>query len=456
MTGYIQQFFWWCVGADDEVLRKCPKSERTKHAGYGNLILVPVILASISMSFAVSTLTGDRRIYLGAGIVWALMVFVFDRVIMSTFRKGNTIFNDLVSVSFLARFFLALLVGFVIAHPLVMFYFNSSVEGRLDERRRLEIKNINTAYDNEIQVQENKKAALDQNIAAIRTQKDEDVKQREGDLIRIMGARRSRRRASELRNIRKRLIEERDAAINKIATDKQPIDNRITELKKARDTDLQNYQQPRDYLAKENALSDLTAASGVVRWTERLIILLFLFVDILPITLKVTTKKGAYDYLLESSSQRAIDEDTMESNIHAEILERVEKRQKQRVEEVIEAKYSSPDFLSALDGDIEAIIRRSLVRDSRTSDLGTETPPVKSAESPPEKWADKFKKKIEEKGMDAAIGLMCVPLQALILIGVYMYYGSDIWRYVSSATILEVFSLFIVNFLLTKLVKLVT
>jgi hypothetical protein len=464
MTGYIQRFFWWCVGADDEVLRDCPKSERIKHASYGNLILVPAILGLISMSFAISTVNGDRRIYLTIGIVWALIVFAFDRAIVSSFRKGNTILNDLFSSSFLARLILAAVVGFVIAHPLVMFYFNASVEGQLDNRRRTEIQKINTNYDNQIRPLEDQKTTLDRAIADIRTRKDEDVKQRESDLLRIMGARRSRRRTGELRNIRKRLLAERDTNINNINTQKTPIDDRIVELKKAREADLLHYTQPRDYLARENALSDLIEESSVVRWTQRLIIFLFVFVDILPITLKVTTKKGSYDSGLESSNNRATNESKMEEELHGEELGQVKEHHKQKIKEVIEAKYKSPAFLTALENDIEAIINRLLGRHGRRveaaepaaaapSQARTDVP-AESGSTGKKKWSARVKEKLEEKGVDAVISLICIPIEVGLLFIFYLYGISDVWQYVAKDTIMQVFALLLVNVLLSQVIKL--
>src|SRR5947209_2813349 len=203
MTGYIQRSFWWCAGADKDVLNNCPRSERIKHAGYGSLILVPAILAFFSSSYALSTFINNRNAYLAGAVTWALIVFAIDRVIISTFRKGAAIRNDLASVSFIARLIFAILVGFVVAHPLVMFYFDSSIEGRLDEKQRDEIAKINKTYDDSIAPLEAKKTELEQATVKIQGQKDADVKQRESELLTVMGVRRSRRRRSEERRVGK-------------------------------------------------------------------------------------------------------------------------------------------------------------------------------------------------------------------------------------------------------------
>ena len=96
----FQRFFIWCAGSDQSILEKCPDSERTKHAGFGSLVIVPAVLAFISMSYAVSTLTENATVYFVLGTVWALIVFTFDRFIVSTFRKRKNVARDIFSFAF--------------------------------------------------------------------------------------------------------------------------------------------------------------------------------------------------------------------------------------------------------------------------------------------------------------------------------------------------------------------
>lgn len=466
MSGYVQRFFWWCAGADRDILNNCPRSERIKHTGYGSLVLVPAGLAFIAMSYAISTFTQDKSKYLFIGVVWALVVFAFDRFIVSSFRKENTISKDLISVPFLARLIFAVLIGFVIAHPLVMFIFEESIIGKLDQKQRTDIQNISTLYDNQVKPLDDKKVALDQDIANLRSQKDVELREREGDLIKAIGPRRYRRRASEIRRITQRIISERDANIEKLNTQKKDLDVKIGEIEQARKAALQKYTQPRDYLARENALSDLADESFTVRWTQRLLIFLFVFIDTLPITFKVTTRKEAYDYLIESVNKRASDESKTDDKIHEQMLKEITERQKDRIKEVIEAKYASPDFTAALDRDIDTILRRSLVSAGWLKDVAETTGgAAASAESvkvgPADdqtvgSWVGEIKKKLKDKGVDAFISLICIPLQVLAAFIWFLYSGRNILQYVSWSSIFEVSVLFILNIILGRAVKYAT
>ena len=142
----ITRFFLWCSGSDFDVLERVPRSETIKQVGYGTLVVVPAVLALFAMSYALSTLTTNPAIYLGGGFVWAMIVFSFDRFIVSTFRKSESIVNDITSTVFLSRLVFAAFVGVLVAHPLVMLYFNDSIEERLAADGRAKVAAIESDF----------------------------------------------------------------------------------------------------------------------------------------------------------------------------------------------------------------------------------------------------------------------------------------------------------------------
>ncbi|MDX2071341.1 MAG: DUF4407 domain-containing protein, partial [Haliscomenobacter sp.] len=117
MKGLFYDFFVWSAGSDREILDRTGRSEHVKHAGYGGLVLVPAVLGLFSMMYAVSTLTDKPFVYIGAGIVWACIVFTFDRFIVSTFRKSDSARKDLFSFLFLSRLLFSIGIGVLVSHP---------------------------------------------------------------------------------------------------------------------------------------------------------------------------------------------------------------------------------------------------------------------------------------------------------------------------------------------------
>jgi len=358
---------------------------------------------------------------------------------------------------------LAVLVGFVVAHPLVMFIFSDSIEVQLEERRRNDLQRISTPYNDHIREIEQKKSTLDTSISDVRTKKDDELRERETALIQTTGRRRWYwRRTSEIRNIRKRLLGERDKAIQKLDDEKNGLNTKVGEIETSRQQALNGYRQSHDYLAREAAFSDLTGANDLVRWTQRLILIFFVFVDILPISLKVATKKEAYDFLVESSNQRTIDESQAETQAHAEMLRNVSDHQKQKVAQIISSKFGSAEFTAALEARVDAFVKRSIGSHVADGSTGTiPTSPVSTTVIEPTTGnghnvtglSGRLKARLKEKGLDATISLICIPPQALALFAFYMYWGSDIWQYVSWGTTLQVFPLFIFNFCSNRFLK---
>ncbi|MEO7120795.1 MAG: DUF4407 domain-containing protein, partial [Ginsengibacter sp.] len=133
MKKIIYRFLVLCAGSDEDILKRCPRSEHIKHAGFGSLVLVPATLALFSMTYAISTFVDNRWLYILAGLTWAAIVFVFDRFIISTFRKRNSVAQDALSITFLSRIIFSAFVGIAVAHPLVLLYFHESINVNMDE-----------------------------------------------------------------------------------------------------------------------------------------------------------------------------------------------------------------------------------------------------------------------------------------------------------------------------------
>ncbi len=91
MKSILYRFLILCAGSDEDILAKCPRSEHIKHAGFGSLVLVPATLGLFSMTYAISTFVENPFVYIAAGVTWAGIIFIFDRFLISTFRKKDSI-----------------------------------------------------------------------------------------------------------------------------------------------------------------------------------------------------------------------------------------------------------------------------------------------------------------------------------------------------------------------------
>ena len=79
-------FLWWCAGAHQQLLKEYP-SEHPKYAGLGGVILATFILAALSSGYAIFSVFDNAIWAVAFAIVWGLIIFNFDRLLVSTMRK---------------------------------------------------------------------------------------------------------------------------------------------------------------------------------------------------------------------------------------------------------------------------------------------------------------------------------------------------------------------------------
>jgi hypothetical protein len=80
------RFLWWCAGAHQQLLKQFP-SEQTKYSGLGGVILATFVLASLSAGYAMHTVFNNWILTIAFAIIWGLIIFNFDRFLVSTMRK---------------------------------------------------------------------------------------------------------------------------------------------------------------------------------------------------------------------------------------------------------------------------------------------------------------------------------------------------------------------------------
>src|SRR5260221_403524 len=133
-----RHFLWWCAGAYQDLLKDCP-SEQTKYAGLGGVLLATFALAALSAGYAIYSVFNDPVWAVVFAIVWGLIIFNFDRFLVSTMRKyGVTRQKQLWMAT--PRIALALLIGFTIARPLELKIFEKEIDVQMTEKRNKKMR----------------------------------------------------------------------------------------------------------------------------------------------------------------------------------------------------------------------------------------------------------------------------------------------------------------------------
>src|SRR5687767_8078373 len=124
-------FLWWCSGAHQKLLKQFP-SEHSKYSGLGAVLLATFVLATLSAGYAIYTVFGNWLWTIGFAIIWGLIIFNFDRFLVSTMRKYGVSRRKQFWMA-VPRLALALLIGLTIARPLELKIFEKEINVKMQE-----------------------------------------------------------------------------------------------------------------------------------------------------------------------------------------------------------------------------------------------------------------------------------------------------------------------------------
>jgi hypothetical protein len=358
-----RHFLWWCAGAHQDILKDCP-SEQSKYAGLGGVLLATFVLAALSAGYAMYSVFNDALWAVSFAIIWGLIIFNFDRFLVSTMRKYGVSRSKQIWIA-APRLALALLIGFTIARP-------------------LELKIFEKEIDVQITANRHQKMLLNDSLLAVEQRPALSAAQQERDRL-------TARKAGiedTLHQLQQAYIQEADGTggsqrrgIDKLTRMKQQAyetatseftpeltrlqqqiryqDSLIAGANAGREARNRQYETQVSgdvgFLERNKALSDLSGHESSVFWANLLLSLLIILIETGPVLSKLIMNTGPYDLALASFElrQMAAAEDEMRSDkelrhgkkqdiygrkkeITAELLQKLSDLQKKHVQEELD------------------------------------------------------------------------------------------------------------------------
>lgn len=300
----VKTFFWYCSGANSKLLKKSP-TDSSKYVGIGATIFFTGLFAALAGGYGFYTVFDSYWIAGILGLVWGLMIFNLDRFIVSGMRKENGRWYEVLMAT--PRIILAIFISLVIAKPLELKIFEKEINAELATMEQ----EIYTAQENNIKNKYlSEKAALLDQIATLKkevvdktSQRDElnRIAQQEADGTGGTG----KRNAGPIYRIKKADADKVNEELKELTTTNNiQIEKNYNRIAAVDDMALIEVTA----LAKEDiggpaarleALSRLSSKSEAIWWANFFIVLLFIVVETAPIFVKLISKKGPYDYLLQ-------------------------------------------------------------------------------------------------------------------------------------------------------------
>ena len=319
-----KKFLWWCAGAHQDLLKRFP-SEHAKYSGLGGVLLATFVLASISAGYAVYTVFNNWIWAILFAIVWGLIIFNFDRFLVSTMRKYGISRRKQVWMA-VPRMILALLIGFTIARPLELKIFEKEIKVKMAENLHKKIER----NDSLLAIESN---ALISNATAERQRLTDRKLEIENQLRNLQSAyvqEADGTGGSEQRGIDRLTHLKMDAfnqAKDRFAPEQLQLERNIAVQDNILANAKANMEQKRkDYeasaaanmgfLERNKALSDLSGEESSVFWSCLLLTLLIILIEIGPVLSKLIMHVGPYDIALakEELLQMAADENHMRAD----------------------------------------------------------------------------------------------------------------------------------------------
>jgi hypothetical protein len=299
------RFLWWCAGADKDILKYSSYADHVKYVGIGGIVLATGILASLSMFFAINYIFENAAIAIPVGLLWGAIIFNLDRFIVSSTGKGDG--TDTITWKELGnatpRLAMAMILGFTISAPLEVYIFQKEIDKqfyKLDqEEQKAEIKKIEDIYTKspEFNKLNKDKATIEEEVKNLEKEREDYQKRAAKENATEFGGcgpkcEEFKRMASEVMG----RIEERKAKINALDKKLQVYEDEKT----AKIKELSSVNNSSHGLLDRLLALHAIPGSSVPAWMIRL---MFVFIEIAPVLLKLMLIKSPYDYMSENVNQ---------------------------------------------------------------------------------------------------------------------------------------------------------
>ncbi len=337
----LRKFLWFCAGADLELLRKCPESERIKEEGIGGVVLATAILAFFSSAYAfyivfkpkigIALSAAQQTTHLpsvlaaiGFGTVWALVIFNLDRFIVSSGGHGDGT-EKITWGEFkgaLPRLVMALIIGFTLSKPLEIRVMESELDAILsskqrdyvsaerpaeDERHEKVMTNLNAKVQEIKDAKLKKQTNIDDLSKREREEREIAAKDASGGFGHAGIGPGTKTHLAAADNFK----EQREQAMEEFKNFEGSVQSDLKRLEAAQDEENTNHDNQIKLI--EAQANNLDGLLNRITWAHEkspvsswMLTLLLLVIEVAPIFYKLMIRNGPYHYLSENQKEIVI------------------------------------------------------------------------------------------------------------------------------------------------------
>ncbi|MBT8233308.1 MAG: DUF4407 domain-containing protein [Saprospiraceae bacterium] len=300
----IQNFFLVCSGVNNSILKRTP-TEINRYTGIGATIFFTGIFAAVAGGYALYTVFDSYTIATFFGLLWGLMIFNLDRYIVSTMKKQGRFFRDFATA--FPRLMLALLIAVVIAKPLELKIFESEIQSEIAVMQQENLIEqealVKSRFSENITILKSEITSLKQEIEDKALLRDNLANEALMEADGTGGS--MQRNLGPIYAAKKQAADNMQAELNALTIKNNALiaqkNEQLGDYENQSATALTELKQlPLNGLAARlEAHSRLMQKSSAILLASIFIIILFIAIETAPIFVKLISRRGPYDFVLD-------------------------------------------------------------------------------------------------------------------------------------------------------------
>ncbi|PZP51424.1 MAG: hypothetical protein DI598_03230 [Pseudopedobacter saltans] len=301
------KFLWWLSAVDADVMKECG-TDRFRYTIIGYTVLATWIFATLSWGYFFSTLFEDAAIVVPAALFFGFVILSIDRGLIAGLNNGGR--NKWLFV--VLRLSLAMTIGFFLSQPIVLMLFQKDVDSHLPVIKEKKIQ----AYTNQVRAEnaisiEQAKTEVDR-LRNLQTSKEQHVLDLKNDYIKetdgtggsgkvgeytVAKVKKSAylQAQDELTTWKRETQSQLDSALAKQKKVDQSIQDQIDTFSKGLND---------GFLTRVETLDDLMVVHPPVKYRYRLVIMLIMLIELMPLLTKLMMASGLYEERMQLESER--------------------------------------------------------------------------------------------------------------------------------------------------------
>jgi hypothetical protein len=336
--------FIWLSGADPQALESSSEGEQRKFLKLGITLMIPMLMGWLGMWFASPYIGLNGTARIAITIMWGLVILTIDTYLISSLISNASEKRRSVWLA-ITRIFLAVFIGIVISHPLVLKILEKNIDEEVTKMKKEKIMQI---------VSENRDSAKIWSLHLLheRLQVDSSINcleiliKAEANGINVNSqcgtTSGDKNRGFRYKQILQEITEkkkERDSLTNAITQYKIEFNNLIQA-----DTNHLNKIFSQDYLTRMEALERLKKNKSTSSSTTLLTIFLtvfFVLLDSIAIISKLISKPGEHEFNYSKQTEFRQAEHLEKLKLTTEFVNNIHKNEKEYGEALVNAVYDT-------------------------------------------------------------------------------------------------------------------